>query len=189
MIGLGALLPVWGWAQPEKAGLEIARKLGLCDALTSRSGEVYERDPCNNCNIAYIPLLGSSQEPELFFIEIESASHCGSGGCSGQVFQRRGPSYQQVLGLFGFFERSVPRPGPHPPDLVYLHVDSGNHDFDGDDLGDHASIWIQYRWSKENGKYLPYDILRIKVDGKSIPLAAKRARLLEKWTRDNLWTF
>lgn len=167
----------------------MARELGLCDALTSRSGEVYEGNPCNNCNISYIPLIGSSQNPDLFFIEIESASHCGSGGCSGQIYSRRGPSYQQVLGLFGYFERSVPRPGQQPADLVYLHIDGGNRDYNGDDLSDRASIWIQYRWNADRKKYLPYDILRIKVNGKSIPLAAKRTSLLREWTRDNQWSF
>ncbi|MCI5094422.1 hypothetical protein [Phaeodactylibacter sp.] len=188
-IWLGLLLPLWGWAQPEKAGLEIASKLGLCDALTSRSGEVYESDPCANCNIEYIPLVGSRHNPDLLFIEINSASHCGSGGCSGQVYARRGPSYQQILGLFGYFERSVPQPGNQPADLVYLHVDSGSQDYDGDGMEDRASIWIQYRWNSSTEQYLPHDILRIKVNERSIPLAAKRTALLREWTRNNRWSF
>lgn len=186
---MGLLMPLCSWAQPEMAGLEMARDLGLCDALTSRSGEVYEADPCRNCDIDYIPLLGSSQSPELLFIAIESASHCGSGGCSGQIYERRGPIYKQVMGLFGYFERSIPRPGQSPDDLVYLHVDGGSQDYDEDDFPEPAEIWIQYRWSAETMKYLPYDILRIQVNGKSIPLASMRTRLLKEWTRNNQWSF
>ncbi|MEQ8707128.1 MAG: hypothetical protein RIC19_24565 [Phaeodactylibacter sp.] len=167
----------------------MANKLGLCDALTSRSGEVYESAPCSNCNIEYIPLIGNSQNPDLLFIEIESASHCGSGGCSGHIYMRRGPDYEQVLGLFGYYERSVPRSGNQPADLVYLHVDGGSQDYNGDGFDDRASIWMQYRWNQDNKKYLPYDILRIKVNGKSIPLSTKRTRLLQEWTRNNRWSF
>ncbi|MBV6655192.1 MAG: hypothetical protein KI786_15605 [Mameliella sp.] len=189
IIWTGLLLPALGWTQAQNGGLEMAQELGLCDALTSRSGEAYEQDPCTNCNIDYIPLIGDRKNPELFFIEIESATHCGSGGCSGQVYMRRGPTYQMVLGLFGYFERGISR-GPNlPADLVYLHVDKGNYDFDNDGLEDAANIWLQYRWDASIGKYLPYDILRIKVNGSSIPLASRRSALLKEWTDDNLWTF
>ncbi len=188
MICIGLLSPLWSWAQQRDPGLAMAERLGLCDALTAKNGEAYEAAPCADCNITYLPLIGPEQQPKLFFIEIESATHCGSGGCSGEIYQRRGPAYRRALGLFGYFERSIPRPNA-PPDLVYLHSDSGSRDYTGDGEDDPALVWLQYRWDARAARYLAYDLLRIEVRGRSLPLSQLRRPLLQDWRERNRWSF
>lgn len=188
MIWIGLLGPLWSWAQQHDPGLVMAQRLGLCEALMAKNGQAYEAAPCQDCNITYLPLIGTGQQPELFFIEIESATHCGSGGCSGEVYQRRGPAYRRALGLFGYFERSIPRSGA-PPDLVYLHTDTGSRDYTGDGEQDRALVWLQYRWDCQKASYLPHDLLRLEVRGRSLPLSQLRRPLLQDWRKQNRWSF
>ncbi|TXB61701.1 hypothetical protein [Phaeodactylibacter luteus] len=174
-------------AQQSAVAIRMAKKLNLCSEFVAK-GVGFEDFPCDECQITYIPLKGAAEAPDLFFIEVQSAAHCGSGGCSGEVYALTKYGYRNQTGLFGYFERQIERPG-QIPDLVYLHYDSGSHDFDQDGLGDRASIWMQYRWSEPQQKYLPYDLLRIETNGGSLPLAKLKQGLLKDWTQENLWTF
>jgi hypothetical protein len=190
MVALGmVLMALMGHTQqttPAQARL-MAQRLGLCTPFASgvKDGIDY---PCQDCDITYVPLKGTAQDPQLFLIEISSAAHCGSGGCSGEVYERQGKGYKSLLGLFGTFERTIPRTG-EVPDLVYVHHSYGSHDFLNNGVGDIADVWMQYRWNPAKRQYCLHDILRIEVASRAIPLSPWRKRLLQEWRQENRWMF
>lgn len=178
-----------GTAQQGRLEVQLAEKLGLCTAQKGQPANYNADFPCNQCKFNFISLSPGTAPDQLFFLEIQSPNHCGSGGCTGTVYRKRGANYEEVNNFFGFFEKSIPRPGQPTPDLVYIHVEYPQHDFDNNGSRDPATLRVRYRWSDGRQTYEVLDILSIESNGKQIPLSNWRSRLLEEFRQKSPWMY
>lgn len=187
---LGMLCSATGIIAQEDATRALAKAVGLCgDSYAATEGSV--QPACTECDFYLVLLKGQLPSPELFFLEARSPAYCGSGGCTGTVYQKVGQHYQERFSLFGVVDRKESRPQHTPAVIVYKHRTT-RYDFDGNGLGESATVWAQYEWSKQHNRLLLSNILRIqKDDGRSqaIPLAKWRERLLREWRQDSPWVF
>ncbi len=177
------------WAQHEALAVRLAEQLGLCSNQKKQAGNFNLDYPCNQCEIKFAPLSPGNAPGQLFFLEVQSPNHCGSGGCTGTVYRQYGKGYQEVNNFFGFFEKTVPRAGSTVPDLVYLHLEYPRHDYDHNGSMDHAAIRVQYRWDNGKTSYELIDILSIEACDKQIPLGPWRKLLLQEYRQASPWVF
>ena len=172
------------------AALALAKAVGLCEESYAANGNNTQA-PCANCKLYLVPLQGQLPQPEWFFLEARSIAHCGSGGCTGTVYQKTGQQYTERFSLFGVVDRKLSRPHASPPVIVYRHRTS-RYDFNGNGLGESATVWASYTWSVPNKRLLLSDILRIQQDdgsGTNVPLGKWREKLLREWRQDSPWVF
>ncbi len=182
----GLLLAVTGYAQRRDA-IVLAERLGLCDFNHKGSGypNTY---PCSDCRFYLLPLSGELPMPDLFFIEIQSPSHCGTGGCTGTVFQKQGSQYHELFSMFGRVDAERSRPNDPQPLLVYQHF-TDHYNFSGKDFPQQAAIWASYRWSPQQRRFQLKDIVRIEVNGEPIAVGPWRSRILSDWQAASPWLF
>lgn len=161
----------------------LAERLGVCGAGQST-------DPfsvsCQQCQLTFVSLSPGQAEDELFFLEARSAVHCGTGGCTGTIYQKRGNSYRELAFVFGQFERAISRPG-QPPYLIYEHDESPRRDYDRDGRQDPAVLRVKYRWDSRQQRIVMVDLLSVTVNGQSIPVAPWREVLLREWKMGSPW--
>jgi len=157
---------------------QLAVKIGVCDGKYSY--------PCKSCKFKFVALAPSKAKDQLFFMETVSPGHCGSGGCTGTVYVKSGHHYREVLNVFGFFEKPIPRNG-QAPDLVYLHVEFPKRDYDRDGKNDKATIKVRYRWNDAQQAFDVIDILSIDVFGKEINPTPWRKQLIREWQSGSPW--
>ncbi|MCB0570502.1 MAG: hypothetical protein KDC66_12085 [Phaeodactylibacter sp.] len=178
-------------AQHNRLEVELAEKLGLC---TSQKGPAANANsttfPCNQCKFNFISLSPGATPDQLFFLEIQSPNHCGSGGCTGTVYRKRAGFYEEVNNFFGFFEKTIPQPGKQQtPDLVYIHTEYPQHDFDNNGSRDPATLRVRYRWNNSHQTYEVLDILSIEANGKPISLDSWRKKLLDEFRQKSPWMY
>ena len=126
---------------------------------------------------------------QLFFLETQSPNHCGSGGCTGTVYRKRGQSYIAITNFFGYFDRAIARSGNATPDIVYVHNESMRHDFTGDGAKDMAVIKVKYRWNAQRQNFEVADILAIEASGRKVDARAYREQLLQEYRQGSPWVY
>ncbi|MCB0553881.1 MAG: hypothetical protein KDD02_10045 [Phaeodactylibacter sp.] len=178
-----------GWAQQNGIEVKLAEKLGLCTAQKGQPSNYSMAYPCNQCKFKFLSLSPGGEPDLLFFLETQSPNHCGSGGCTGTVYRKRGNGYDEVNNFLGYFEKSIPQSGHSVPDLIYIHVEYPQHDFDNDGSWDPATLRVRYRWNSGRQSFEIIDILSIEAYEKQIPVTAWRKRLLEEFRQKSPWMY
>jgi hypothetical protein len=175
ILGVLILLSIFRFAEGQTSAAyaqDMALKVGVCGSSTTY--------PCKHCKFNFVALAPGKPKDQLFFLETTSPGHCGSGGCTGTVYRKDGNQYRDILHIFGFFDRSIPRSG-QAPDLVYLHVEFPKRDYNRDGQKDKATIRVQYRWNTSRLAFDIVDILSIDVYGQDINPSPWRKQLIREW--------
>jgi hypothetical protein len=163
---------------------ELASKLGLC---SNQNYHAMSTDfPCKQCKISFVPLQSSRAKDQLFFIEASSPLHCGSGGCTGTVYEKKGNQYIALSHVFGFFDGTVSR-GSQVPDLTYIHVEFPKRDYNNDGVKDKATFRVRYRWNPDRSSFDVVDILSIDVYGAPVNPMLWKKRLIREWQAASPW--
>jgi hypothetical protein len=168
----------------ENYAQQIAAKAGICDGYGSTASTV--SFPCKDCDITFVPLAPQRGKDYLFFMEASSPAHCGSGGCASTVYSKNGSGYQALTHIFGFYERSIARPG-QAPDLVFLHVEFPHRDYNNDGRKDKATIRVRYRWNNNRKAFDIIDIISIEVYNQQINTQRWEKILIKEWQQDSPW--
>ena len=175
------------WAQTGSFESRLAEQLGLCtNNRTAGNDYIY---PCSQCKLQFVSLSPGQQPDQLFLMEARSPDNCGSGGCTGTVYYKRGQSYSALVNFFGYFDRVIARSGNATPDIVYIHSETMKHDFTGDGAKDRASLKIKYRWNTQRQAFEVADILAIETAGRKIDPGAFRQLLLQEYRQGSPWVY
>ncbi len=188
ILTLGLMLATAGFSQQPELW-SLADMAGLCREYRPKGPVSGSNVPCSDCELYWVMLQGQLPRPDLFFVEVRSPYHCGSGGCTGSVFQRYSEGYRKLFSLFGRIDRERSRPEASPPVIVYQHDLSPRYDFTGDGAADRATVWAKYRWQSSSRRFFLFDIIRIEAGGRSIPLRGWRERLLQAWHQESPWLY
>ncbi|MCB9267467.1 MAG: hypothetical protein H6558_20785 [Lewinellaceae bacterium] len=189
---LGTVLVVFSLFSPTRAQTgnfeaRLAEQLGLCtNKRTVGNDYTY---PCSQCNLQFVSLSPGEQPDQLFLMEARSPDNCGSGGCTGTVYRKRGQSYIAITNFFGYFDRAIARSGNATPDIVYVHNESMRHDFTGDGAKDMAVIKVKYRWNAQRQNFEVADILAIEASGRKVDARAYREQLLQEYRQGSPWVY
>ena len=189
---LGTVLVVFSLFSPTRAQTgnfeaRLAEQLGLCtNKRTVGNDYTY---PCSQCNLQFVSLSPGEQPDQLFLMEARSPDNCGSGGCTGTVYRKRGQSYIAITNFFGYFDRAIARSGNATPDIVYVHNESMRHDFTGDGAKDMAVIKVKYRWNAQRQNFEVADILAIEASGRKVDARAYREQLLQEYRQGSPWMY
>ena len=189
---LGTVLVVFSLFSPTQAQTgnfeaRLAEQLGLCtNKRTVGNDYTY---PCSQCNLQFVSLSPGEQPDQLFLMEARSPDNCGSGGCTGTVYRKRGQSYIAITNFFGYFDRAIARSGNATPDIVYVHNESMRHDFTGDGAKDMAVIKVKYRWNAQRQNFEVADILAIEASGRKVDARAYREQLLQEYRQGSPWVY
>ena len=186
IIGTILLFSTFLFAKGQNNGFEheLASKLGIC---TNQNYNAMSTDfPCKQCKIAFVPLKSGRAKDQLFFMEASSPGHCGSGGCTGTVYEKRGNNYTALSHIFGFFDGTISR-GSQIPDLAYIHVEFPKRDYNNDGVKDKATFKVRYRWNPGKNSFDVVDILSIDVYGTTIDPLPWKKNLIREWQSASPW--
>lgn len=168
-------------AQDQSWLCSLAVQLKLCFVAESES------DPCAYCTLQFISLGKSGKQDDFFFLEVESADNCGSGGCNGVVYKKVNGKYQEINRFFGFFVGQSASPNGSIPDLIYTHIEYPVRDYNDDGTKDKAHVKIKYRWNPQNQIYEIADVLAISLSKDTVALGTWRQSLLQEYRKSPPW--